>query len=64
MNQPDWRKSSRSNSESMCIELLVKRELTGIRDSKAPAAGQLTFGEASYRAFLAGVRGGSLGRQR
>lgn len=50
-----WRKSSRSEAESMCVELSVSPTRAGIRDSKNPDGGILTFDPASFRGFLASV---------
>jgi len=54
-----WRKSSRSNSSSNCIEVT---DLDGghhaVRDSKDPAGPALIFPRAEWAAFTAGIRSG------
>lgn len=42
---PDWRKSSYSGTETECIEIAypVAAPTVGIRDSKNPTGGYLTF---------------------
>ncbi|MBE1484727.1 DUF397 domain-containing protein [Plantactinospora soyae] len=54
-----WRTSTRSNSnQGTCVE--VADNLPGrvlVRDSKDRAGGTLTFGPATWRAFVANVRG-------
>jgi len=60
-NTNTWRKSSRSEAQNACVELVVGTTATDIRDSKNRAAGQLAFAGDCYRAFLAAVKHGTLG---
>lgn len=61
MNTHTWRKSSRSEAQNACVELVVGTAETDIRDSKNRAAGQLAFAGDGYRAFLAAIKRGTLG---
>ncbi|WP_020671560.1 DUF397 domain-containing protein [Amycolatopsis nigrescens] len=51
-----WRKSSYSAAANGCVEVGAKSRLFAVRDSKDPAGGALTFGDAAWRAFLGAVR--------
>ena len=51
-----WRKSSRSNAESACVELSLDPARAGIRDSKNRDGGTLALGPAVFQAFLASVK--------
>jgi hypothetical protein len=55
--QGKWRKSTRSSSQAACVELSVTADSTAVRDSKQPAAGELSFPRTSFSAFLAGLKG-------
>lgn len=50
-----WYKSSRSGTGN-CVEVLMTEQAIAVRDSKAPAEGQLRFTQAEWRAFVDGVR--------
>jgi len=58
MNAPDltravWRKSSRSTSESNCVEVAWSPEsVTAVRDSKNTAGPVLTVPVSAWAAFL------------
>ncbi|MFD0689047.1 DUF397 domain-containing protein [Actinomadura fibrosa] len=52
--QPRWRKSSHSGAhEGECVEVADLNGRVGIRDSKNPAAGQLTLTRQHFTALLA-----------
>ncbi|MGW0705685.1 DUF397 domain-containing protein [Streptomyces sp. NPDC002643] len=58
-----FRKSSYTHQEGQCVEVALTP--TGgrlIRDSKNPHGPLLHLGPDSWRAFLDGAKGGSLGR--
>ncbi|CRK58510.1 hypothetical protein [Alloactinosynnema sp. L-07] len=46
-----WRTSSFSGNNGACVEVDFA-EVVGVRDSKKPEAGHLTFGPAAWTAFL------------
>jgi hypothetical protein len=49
MERNAWRTSSRSGSNGQCVE--VRGTKIDVRDSKAPAAGMLTFAPAAWTTF-------------
>jgi len=54
----NWRKSSRSSAGDNCVEVATSDSLVGVRDSKNPGNGALTFDHGTWTAFLAGVNSG------
>jgi hypothetical protein len=65
-NLPDfsnaaWRKSKRS-AMGNCVEIAEVDGWIGVRDSKAPRAGNLQFQLRPWGRFLAGLKAGELGR--
>ncbi|GAA1870655.1 DUF397 domain-containing protein [Actinomadura bangladeshensis] len=60
MNSPNkpWRKSSRSGQNGDCVEVADLAAEVGVRDSKAPDAGHLSFGPQNWTAFVTDIRGG------
>jgi hypothetical protein len=52
-----WMKSSYSigTENGNCVEVAITGQATAVRDSKAPADGQLAFGRSTWGAFLAAV---------
>ena len=58
----EWRKSSRSGGNNECVEVARTPQATGLRDSKAPEAGALTFDDAGFGTFIHAVKSGRFGR--
>ncbi|NKZ07680.1 DUF397 domain-containing protein [Actinomadura latina] len=63
MNRPAfasarWRKSSRSNGSSNCVETAGLRTGIAIRDSKAPAEPALVLGPDHWRTFISAIKAG------
>ncbi|MEU4443515.1 DUF397 domain-containing protein [Actinosynnema sp. NPDC050801] len=54
--QRQWRTSTYSSSQPDCVELSVAAEATAVRDSKQPAAGELSFPRKSFTAFLVALK--------
>lgn len=55
MERNAWRTSSRSGSNGQCVEVRDRGAQVDVRDSKAPAAGMLTFDPAAWATFT-GIR--------
>ncbi|HEY1974603.1 MAG TPA: DUF397 domain-containing protein [Pseudonocardia sp.] len=59
MSTPRWRKSSYSDDQDgngACVEVAdLGGGLVGVRDSKDPAAGQLTFSRMALSALVRGI---------
>lgn len=51
-----WRKSSHSGSENQCVEVALDTPTVGLRDSKAPAGGELEVPATSWTALLDQLR--------
>ncbi|MEU4802381.1 DUF397 domain-containing protein [Actinosynnema sp. NPDC023587] len=51
MTQAEWRKSSRSNQVNNCVEVLLTRQRSGVRDSKNASGPVLAFSAASFAVF-------------
>lgn len=49
--QRTWRKSTRSNSESACVELSVATADTAVRDTKDRDGGTITLSPSAFAAF-------------
>jgi hypothetical protein len=50
-----WLKSSHSAGQGGCVEVAKAPADVHVRDTKDRASGSLTFGQASWRTFLAAV---------
>ncbi|MDL4774532.1 DUF397 domain-containing protein [Actinomadura xylanilytica] len=53
-----WRKSRRSNNGGECVEVADLTTSIGVRDSKNPDAGHLTFAPDTWAAFTVAVKRG------
>ncbi|MEU9017450.1 DUF397 domain-containing protein [Actinomadura sp. NPDC048394] len=64
MNEPIWRKSTRSGTGGAggeeCVEVAALAEGRGIRDSKAPEAGHLTLSADDFTQLIDRVKRGDL----
>lgn len=47
-----WRKSSRSGSDTNCVEIAELPQTIAVRDSKDPAGPVLAFQHSSWAAFI------------
>jgi hypothetical protein len=57
--EPMWFKSSHSDADtehSTCVEVALDTGTTAVRDSKAPAAGNLTVPNPAWSALLSSLR--------
>ncbi|WP_229398841.1 DUF397 domain-containing protein [Micromonospora okii] len=56
MERNVWRKSSRSGSNGQCVEVRDRGAQVDVRDSKALAAGMLSFDPAAWATFTASLQ--------
>jgi hypothetical protein len=64
MNDPQWRKSSRSSGQpnTDCVELARFSAAIGIRDSKTPSAGHLSLATSRFASLIADIKQGAFDR--
>ncbi|PKW19235.1 DUF397 domain-containing protein [Saccharopolyspora spinosa] len=55
-----WRKSSRSQQGSQCVEVGATAEFAAVRDSKNPTGPALLFPPAAFTAMIRSVKSGRL----
>lgn len=55
---PEWRKSSRSDSNGNCVELRDRGGRVEMRDSKDPSGPVLGFDHNAFAAFTEDVKAG------
>ncbi|WJK32393.1 DUF397 domain-containing protein [Solwaraspora sp. WMMA2065] len=56
MERNTWRTSSRSGSNGQCVEVRDRGTQIDVRDSKALAAGTLTFAPAAWTTFTTTIK--------
>ncbi|MHA6806076.1 DUF397 domain-containing protein [Salinifilum ghardaiensis] len=47
-----WRTSSYSTNSQACVEVAMRPDAVGVRDSKDPRGGTLVLNRSQWRAFL------------
>ncbi|GAB2760565.1 hypothetical protein GCM10027174_41310 [Salinifilum aidingensis] len=47
-----WFTSSRSTAANACVEVAMRPDAVGVRDSKDPRGGTLVLNRSQWRAFL------------
>jgi len=52
-----WRKSTRSNGNSFCVEAAATTSAVLVRDSKNPDGGMLEFAAAEWRELTDRIKG-------
>jgi len=57
-----WRKSTRSGAAGHCVEVANVPAAVMVRDSKDVDGPKLTFADAEWTGFIAGVRAGEFDR--
>jgi Domain of unknown function (DUF397) len=58
LSKARWFKSSRSGTQSNCVEVAFDASWVGVRDSKDRSGPALVLRSSAWRAFTAGLRAG------
>lgn len=58
LSQVIWRTSRRSHQNGACVQVADLEVGVGVRDSKAPGTGHLTFSLRAWAAFMTQARAG------
>jgi len=51
-----WHKSSYSSQDGNCVEVAITDTVVGVRDSKEPGGGMLTYTREGWREFIRKVK--------
>ena len=60
--RPPWRKSSYSNGQANCVEVVTAARTVAVRDSNDPHGPALAFRPAGWQAFTRSIRNGTADR--
>ncbi|GGM21166.1 MULTISPECIES: DUF397 domain-containing protein [Micromonospora] len=55
LSEASWRKSTRSGSDTDCVEVAETAHVVGVRDSKDRSGPVLAFDRLAWSAFVAGL---------